>query len=806
MRYTARSFRTAPSFVVLVVLTLALGVSANGAVYSLLDRLILGTPSGISNGALVKRIHQTFRSPYSSDRLTRDAFSYREWEDLDRALAPGQIAALVDAPASIGDADAQQQRIGFVLGDYFGVLGVRPALGRPLHAEETQLGIPVAVISHNMWKSRFGSAADLQGQLLVVGGTQFRIVGVTPAGFHGTGVNAVHAWVSFNAPGNPADRPGTRRNVRDLRLSLIVRSSSRRELATIEGKVDQVLRALNATLDPAASVKLAGIGERMDAGRVAMALPATAALIGATMAILLMASVNAAMLILMRATRRRKETAIRFALGISRRRLLMQIAVEALFITAMVVAVALLATFWSGSVLRQRLVPDVDWGSSPVNVRVSIVLVVVGVAAGVAAAAAPAWLALRNHVWEGLRGGSRSGRTGNRVRDSLLGLQAALAVLLLTGGAIFLQSLRNVTAMPTGYDAGEVMVASSPAALTFGNADNGTSERVLALQQALSAHPGVEAAAVTLSMPVLAVNFAAMFRPNGDSLPSSPTGPPTITVASPEFHHVLGIKVIRGRALTALDASGNQPVILVSRFAARTLWPGQDAVGQCLIVFRKQSPCRYVVGVVDDISSLKIFEPPSIRIFVPLAQVSPPYDNPTVVLVRTRPGFHREVLATLQGAVARGENRSTGWRIDRFGDLFRHELQPFRTRATLFSVLAILGVTLAAIGMYGSVSQVVSELTPAIGIRRTLGADAFHVGRLLVRRAVTPVFMGASAGFVISVSLAAWQTTSLYNTSSAHPGVIASVAAMLLLVTLIACALPFRRALRVSPRTVLAAD
>lgn len=807
LRYSARALRNAPAFAALVALTLAVGVGTNGAVYSALDRFLLGVPEGVRDASLVKRVHQRFKNPYTSEIVVRDRFSIPEFQAVAGAAPGVATAAFLSSLTFVGDgANSREARVDFVLGDFFGVLRTQVSSGRLFHRREIDSATHVAVISHDLWVSHLRRATPIEGQVLRIAGTDFTIVGVAEKGFRGVSLAATHAWVPYGTPGTPFHRPGQQPPTHNSIAALVVRVNDDEQLARLPAPLARALRQYNVAGDTAAVVQLGTISHRMATGNEAERSALTG-LAGATGAILLIACVNTAILILVRAARRRRETAIRFALGISRARLLMQIGTETLLFALIAIAAGLLAAAWSGGILRNGLMPDTQWGSSPINGRVTLFVVGFGIAAAVGAASIPAFFSLSTQIAEGMRGsrGSRSA-FGRRLRGALLALQAALAVVVLSGAAVFVQSLRNALAIPTGYRAEDVIVVQAPPNPSQPREQGeANARRIAELHEQLRRMPGVEAAALTAIGPGRGMTFAPLFSATGDTLGRQRHPLTTVSPVSAEYMAAIGTRILRGRDFTEGDRAGTEPVVLVSPLAARQFWPREDPLGKCIVVYRPDGPCRTVVGIVDD-TRVRSLDSANAGVYVPQTQASGTWATPRAVVLRAAPGKSGEVITAVRQTIALLGGEGSNWRLQKLDQSLTSQLRPHRLNALVFSALAALALIIAAIGIYGTTSYTVSDLTQEIGVRRALGGDGMHVGVLVLRQAVVPVLIGAALGLAASFALGGVSSKLVYQASPANPGVIAVVALTLLVVTVVACVSPFVRALRVSPLSALAAE
>ncbi|HEU4994399.1 MAG TPA: ABC transporter permease [Gemmatimonadaceae bacterium] len=803
--YSLRSMRRTPGLTAVIILTLGLGLGANGAVYAALDRLLIGTPPGIVGADRMRRLHQEFVAPLTGERRTRDVFSRSEFDALtSSASRDTDVGGFANVRVAVGrDNDARESVAAFITGDYFDVLGVRPALGRLLSRDEAGRTDPVVVLSHDLWSVRFQRRPTVLGETLEVGSHVFTIVGIAPRGFRGVGLDAADLWIPFNAPGSPA---AASNNPRDLRLLVIARSASTAGLAAAQHAFAIALRELNTVGDRSARLVLKPISQTLGPGRGRSAIPVLTRLAGASLIILLLACANVANLLIVRTARRQAELAIRFALGISRTRILAQVATESTLLSLFAAAAAVLFAMWGGGILRNSLLPDAEFGSSAINGRVVAAITLVALFCGVVVSSMTLWYILRSDIASGLRLIGQQSVRGARLRGGLLMLQATLSMLLLAGAALFTRSLANVEAVPTGYErSGVVLLFVPPEFGADGRADE-VAARTTELAARLRRVPGVTDVALSGVAPIRYIGMAQTFLPDRDSVPAFPESPTILSVVSPEYLRVMGIPLRSGRALSDRDRLGTEPVMLVSATLARQYWPGQSPIGKCVIVFRRGDPCRTVVGMVSDVTAMQVLEKPTMRFYLPLAQGTGFHFVPRSIALHVQPDRVGDVLLAVRQLASGAAGGGMPWEIARLDDLLAPALRPWRLNALLFSVLALLAVVVAGAGIFGTVAYLASERTREIGVRRSLGAHGFHIVRLVATQALGCVLAGIVVGAAAVLLLGRAINALLYQVSVFDPLILASAAALLLFASALACLGPVHRATRVAPTIALAAE
>jgi putative ABC transport system permease protein len=815
LRYVLRSLRRSPGFVGAVGLTLALGLGANAAVFSLLDRLFTRPPAGVQAPAQIRRLY-VLNSPQPgmasmADRLT-PVLNYAEFR-ATRGQLPTSIrmagydvgnVALAKVP------DAPQANASYVLGDYFALLGLRPAAGRFFDADELEpdTPAPLAVISFRVWKSRFGSRQDINGQTIDLDGKHYTIVGVAPGNFSGIDNDAVDFWLPMNmldAPG-PHGLPWYKEEW-DYPIHGLVAAPTRQAIATVEQIATTAFRYASQHADSGANaVTFALLARpRMTHGPANAAVAITTRLAGVSLILLLIACANVTNLLLVRGFRRRREIAVRLALGVSRRRLIRMLLLESAVLAGIGAVLAIVVAWWGGGVLRHLLMPSVRWAGGPVDSRIVLFTMALALVAALAAGILPAFQASRPDVAESLKtGGAGSGRSRSRWRSGLVIAQAALSVVLLAGAGLFVRSLRSIDTEGTGYDVDRLIFASVTWDHDAGDHRADVEAGFVNLLDRVRRLPAVQLVAVAAMPPMRGRVFAAIFLPDRDSIPR-----PRDNIAnyvSPEFFAAAGMHVVEGRGILASDAIGAAAIVVVNQTLARTFWPGQEAVGKCIIVGKRTSPCRPVVGVVADVHADQVVEDPSPMYYFPIAQAGAFPFSPGALVIRARPGQTAAAVTAIQNELRRGYGDWSIPHVRSMVDDLAPQLRPWRLGAALFSATGLLALLIAIVGIYSTISYTFSQRTHEIGVRMALGARTGSIARLVVGDGISIVAIGILIGLLLSIAAGRLVASMLYRTSPHDPQVLAVAGLVLLAAAGVACALPAWRALRVDPATALRAE
>jgi predicted permease len=701
-----------------------------------------------------------------------------------------------------------------VSANYFATLGVRPALGRLFVADDdgNPVAPRVAVVGYGFWQRHFGGDRTVVGRSLPLGDGQYTVVGVAPERFVGLDQSAIDLWIPLTA-GVPADEVAKWHEGRQA-FWLRVVGRLRPGVAPAAGETDA-----SATLragDRRAAVSPTWIAERNPRVRVLSALPRharagdadakVAVLLGAvSFLVLLLACANVANLLLARGIRRRREIAVRLALGVGRGRLVRLLVLESLVLAALGGAAAVVVARWGGELVRRVLFGGVEWVDSPVDSRVLAYTALAALGAGVLAGLAPALQSIRPELAGALKEGTREGRVHrSRTRRVLLLVQAALTVVLLVGTGLFVRSLRRIETLPLGMDVNGVLLAT----LSLG----GTSyerpeiqEIYRRLEQAARAMPGVRSAAVATSVPFSTAWAEEVRVPGRDSLPLTRSGGPYFNAVTPEFFDAIGTRVLRGRGFADADRGGRQRVAVVNETLARLWWPNESPLGKCIKVGGDTMPCAEIVGVVENARRFQLLEDESVQFFIPLEH-APSYLQPGALFVRPARDDPESLAGPLRRQLQSLIPNLPYVSVEPFRDRVSPQMRSWRLGATMFGAFGVLALSLAAVGLYGVLAYDVSQRTHEIGVRVALGAQRHDVSRLVVWDGLRIVVAGGAIGFGIALVAGQLVAPLLFRTSPQEPAVFGIVGLVVLVVALMATVVPAWRAGRVDPVVALRGD
>jgi predicted permease len=813
--FAMRTFRSQPGFSLAAVFVLALGIGANATMFGIVDRLLLRPPAHIVDPANVMMIR--YLRTYDGKTDAQDALSYAMYLDLvnTRGAFTG-VAAFWDEELAVGRGLAARSVSGRrVTASYFSTLGVRPRLGRFFSADEDAAPSPnVAVVSYSYWQNQLGGENSVLGQTLPIGDTKFTIIGVAPAGFAGVvGSDAADVWIPHTAGISPAAYEQWKKNRNGFWLLAVARLApgvAREAAAAAATRILQASLRQDGMSDEKLASQRPAIGFISVLPREAHAGDGAArvvALLGAvSLMVLLIACANVANLQLARGIARRREIAVRVALGVSRSRLTAQLLTESVILALAGGAGALVIAYWGSGFARRVLLGTSDLaGASPINARVLMYTMAAAITAGLLTGLMPVVHAARSSVSAELKAGAREGGSHRaRARTVLLLVQTMLSVLLLIGTGLFVRSLRRIDALPLGLEPSRTLLVSVQ---TSGMHYSGREVFSLyqRLLQAATESPDVRAAALATTLP-FSTSWAVRVRvPGRDSLPRVRDGGPYINEVTPGYFETVGTRIVRGRALSDADNTNAPRVVVINESLAKLWWPNENAVGKCMKIGGDTMPCSEIVGISENARRQTLIEDASVQYFIPLAQSFRQNGNPPVLLVRPRSDA-TAAIAPLRARLQTAAPNLPYVGVRSFEELVSPQKQSWRLGATMFAVFGALALVLAAVGLYSVLAYDVAQRTREFGVRVALGAQGADVMRMVVARGIRTAIVGGAAGAIVALVAGRWVGPLLFQTSPRDPAVFIVVLAVVTGVALLAALVPARRALRVDPIVALRAD
>ena len=814
IRYALRGLRRSPAFGATVIATLGLGIGANAAMFDVVDRLMFRPLGYLRDPGSVHRIY--WQTDNRGTTRTTQTTYYTRYLDLQRwTHSFSQLAAFSERNLAVGDGElARERRVGAVSASFFEFFNARPALGRFFTADEdvTPRGADVAVLSYALWQSEFGGR-DVRGEVLRIGDVRATIIGVAPPGFDGVNdANPPVAYVpitTYAASGGNDDAKRYYTYYEWGWVNVMVRLAPGVSLDAAGSDATQAFRRsylASAALDPtAAPIESARPHVAVSAVRPGAgpepALEARTALWVSVVAaiVLVIACANAANLFLARSLRRRRETVVRLALGVSRGRLVAQALTESLVLSLLGAVAALLIAQWAGAAIRTLLVTPVGASASvftdPRTVGLTIGL---AAAAGILVGLVTAISSGRGDLSQTLRGGVRGGVAERaRLRAGLLITQAALSVALLIGAALFVRSLETVKSMRIGYDADRVLLVSR---IIQRDAFNDSTQRMLRVRllETARALPDVESAAWVSSAPFVSTSSARLYVAGIDSVDA--LGSFSYQATTADYFRTMGTRILRGRPLMAEDRAGAPNVAVVSESMARTLWPGQEALGKCFRMREATAPCLTVVGIAEDMVQRDLAGTQRLHYYIPIDQQTRTWGNGLVLRVRGDPAAKAERIRQSLQRVMPG----TSYVISQpLANIVADAQRSWRLGATMFVAFGFLALVVAAIGLYGVINYNVAQRMHELGVRVALGAQQRDVVRMVTSQGVRFALVGAAGGVALAVMSARWLQPLLFQQSATDPWIYVGVSAAMTIVALVASLVPAVRASRADPITAL---
>jgi predicted permease len=808
VRHGARGLAREPLFSLAVIATLALGIGVNTAMFGVADRLLLRGPEYVRDSARVRRI-QSVTHPPGMDVRHGGTFGYVVYDAL-RAQARSFDAvaayqAYTDSSVVGRGISAHRVNRANATASLFPLLGVTPALGRfyDEHDDDTTHPAQVAVIGYGLWQRDFGGRRDVIGAPIVIDDETYTVVGVAPRGFTGADLARIDVWLPESLPAfHPMSNNWTA-TWHAFWLSIVVRVKP----GVSDEQADAEATALYAHAypgdDPGESRELhvrpllsSQDGTFSLESRVSTWLLAVAGIV------LLVACANVMNLVLARGVRRRRELAVRLALGAGSRRIARLLFIETSALAAVGGVVGLGLAYALGAFMRAYLLNRIEWSGGPINTRVFLACAAASMGTAVLVGLLPALRAGALDVSSSLKVGARDGgaRLG-RLRSTLTVVQAGLCALLLIGSGLFVVSLRHARATDLGLQPDRILTFSvQRAEIDTDDRDVRQRERARragfypSVLERLRQRPDVEAASLTVGLAFTGFTSQVIEVP-GRTLPPQLSGSDAfVNVVTADYFKTVGTRIVRGRAFTDADRAGSAPVAIIDETMASSIWPNEDAIGKC---FRAEGhACAEIVGIAADARHFRLREKPSPSFYIPFGQDS--RLGGVTLLVRPRGGAS-EVMAAVKQELIALDPTITFVDAGLLQDRFEPQLRPWILGATMFSVMGVLALVVAAIGLYSVMAYFVTHRAHEIGIRVALGARPSDIARLIVGGGLALAVGGIVIGSGLALVAARFIEPLLFDTSARDPVVFVVVAVTLLVVAVCATAIPASRARRIDP-------
>jgi putative ABC transport system permease protein len=800
VRYGVRTLAKNPVFSLVVIATLALGIGANVAIFSVIDAVLLEPLPYIHPGQLVFMSENEPKAGVSGAGMSWPA--YIQLRDHNRSFSA--IAGLATHSLTLtGNGEPTEVSTVSVTADFFSLFGTQPLLGRALLAEDgNESAAPVVVFSEHLWRSRFGADPNIVGRAVALDQRSFTVAGVMPAGFQTPFVGRKdQIWIPLVQ--DPLFSGWRTRPQQTHWLPMIARlrpgvsiAGAMAELQTVGAELAQQLPAevgWQPGIRPLQQVIVGDVKKPLLVLQCAVSL------------VFLIACVNIANLLLARATTRSKEMAVRTALGASRRRIAAQLLTESAVLGLLGGILGVLLA-WGSVAAFASTVPTGVPQLHPIRVNGSVLgfALVLSLAASLLFGLVPMFFTSRSNPQASLRDGSRAGeaRGAQRARNFLATAEVTVAMVLLTGAGLLLRSFDHLLTVNPGFETEHLVKAEvSLPRYQYAKPEQWraiTDELLMRLQT----RRGLEKSALAVPLPILddSVNLPFVIAGN-PPLPQGKANMANYVSASPGYFQVMGVSLIRGRLLSADDRALTPPVALISEALARRYFPNQNPLGRHLVFGfpPNGNVSREIVGVVADIHDVSLQKEPGPMMYVPFAQE--PFWGAEIVVKSGRSAA--EVAAAIRAETHNIDPGLPVTKVETLPQAISASLAEPRFRTLLLAIFGAIALVLATVGIYGVISYSVSRRTREIGVRMAMGASPASLRRLVLGESAKLALFGLVAGIPVALASARFLSSMLFAVTPTDPLTFIGVALLLTMVALAAAYFPARRAMRVDPMTAL---
>ena len=799
IRYSLRMLIKRPAFTAIALVTLALGIGANTAIFSVVNAVLLNplpyaNPSELTIIWLQHPPTNQFQAPVSFP-------DFIDWRDQSQSFE--RIVATRTLSVNFTDGDEPEHINGVrVSTGFLSMFRVTPVAGRDFLESEMQPGgPPVALIGSRLWQDRYGGDPSLIGRAVSIDNTSYTIVGIVPGGFH---YPTTDTQVYIPLIQGKAD---TARGSRMLRITARLMPSvslaeAQAEMKIISGRIADQFPESNADV----TANLVPLSEQV----VGKIRPALIIIFAAAGCVLLIACANVANLLLARATARRAELAIRSALGATRTRLICQLLTESILLSLTGGFLGLLIAIWGVPALTgisASSIPRVEEVS--VNFKALVFTVIVSLATGILFGAAPALKSSSKQLTENLKEGRR-GATGGAAHQRLLNLivaaEVALSVVLLAAAGLMVRSFISINGVAPGFNPKGVLTIGIGLTRPIYADVEQQARFYKRLTDSVSLVPGVESTAGVNRLPLLGLNSSTSFTFQGKPVEKGNEPTADCRIATPNYFRTMGIPLIKGREFTETDLKDAPEVVVINKAMADQFLPGEDPIGKRLQIYPNPARWREVVGVIGDIKLLGLDADTNPAIYVPAAQN--PYPNAmrnSFLTVRTTRD-PSNVVAAIRSEMKNVDGGVPVANVRLLEEIVADSIAPQRLNMWLLVAFAGLAALLAAVGIYGVMAYSVTQRTHEIGVRMALGAGSTAMLRMVLLDGAKVTGAGVITGLAAAFALTRLMSTMLYKVSAADPLTFAGISTLIVCVSLLANYLPARKASRVDPMVALRYD
>jgi len=803
LRYSVRMLLKSPGFAVIVVITLALGIGANTALFSVVNGVLLNPLSYPHSEQLVA----VYGTAPGFSQGPASYLNFLDWQHNNQTFS--SMAIYRNQDYNITDSTEAQRLSGYMVSaDFFSTLQVKPIIGRTFRPDDDQVGAaPVVLLGGGLWQRKFGSSPEILGKSLMLNGTSYTVVGVIPASFTFYGQDR-EVYTPIGQWNNPS--------FRDRRISVsarvIGRLKSNTSLAEAKADMDLVARNLAAAYPVAdKDVGIALVSMKEDI--VGNVQPFLLVLIAAVGFLLLIACANVANLLLVRAMDRSREFVVRAALGASHMRVVRQLFTESILLAGLGGALGLLLAFYGTKAVLNTLPGTLPRANEiALDGRVLLFSIALSLFAAIIFGLAPALKSSQVNLQDVLRESGRSFSSArHRLQRIFVAVELAMALVLLIGAGLMLRSLAAIWRVNPGYNPSHAITFNLSTPSTSLTTSDQTRARLRLFDDKMSVIPGVQAVSVTLGSRPMIHDSALPFWTEGEPKPANDNDmhQAMFYLVEAGFQQAMGITLQRGRFVTPDDKENTPVVIDIDDAFARTYFPHENPIGKHvnLTQFNVRAEIVGVVGHIkqwgpgaDETGAVQA------QFFYPFMQLPeklmPLAAGGVAVVLRTQ-GDRAAVMSAVRDAVAQIDRRIVIYGVQTLDDVITASLAARRLTMILLSGFAGLALVLSCIGIYGVISYLVGQRTREIGVRMALGAQRRDVLRLVLGQGFRMALVGTAVGIAGALGLTRLMASQLFGVTAHDPLTFAAVGVVLLLVALIACYLPARRAVRVDPIVAL---
>lgn len=799
IKYAIRGLRKKPGFSFVAIATLALGIGANTAIFSVVNTVLLKPlPFKDPDRLAIIWEEATFAG---FPRNTPAPGNYLDWKTQNQSFE--DVAAT--APTSFnltGGGEPERIAAYRTSANFFALLGVQPLIGRSFSAEEERPGSNnVALLSYQLWESRYGGALDILNRNIVLNGSKYTVVGVMPRGFQFLEPE-VRLWVPLALTPEESSNRGAHY------LTVIGRLKPTVSIAQAQAEMSMIMSRIAVDhADETFNGKLGAVVLSLADQLVGESRRPLLVLLVAVAFVLLIACANMAGLLLARAASRKREIALRVALGASRMRVVRQLLTESLLLASLGGFIGALLAAWSFSFL-QRLVPEslANSASLHLDLRVLGFALLISVVTGILFGLVPALQAAKVDLNESLKQTSSRSTSSLKLRNSMIVFEVALSLVLLVGAGLLIQTLFRLFNQYSGLQPESVLTLRTVLPLSKYELPEQRTQFYQKVLDRVQYLPGVVAAGYTTSVPLSWKGGTSGFYPEGLTQPSAGLSfDANHREVSSNYLQALRVPLLKGRYFTPQDNDRSVPVVIINETMARQYWPGSSALGRRIKLGdpAEDIPWFEIVGIVGDVRQMGLTEPIKAEMYLPYQQITTqPWFVPRDLAIRTT-GDPTNLVGAVREVIREVDPDQPISNVATMSELLGEEASQRRVGMIMLTAFSILALLLAVIGIYGVLAYFVSQRTSEIGVRLALGATPRDIMLMILRRGMILTLLGVSIGLFAAYGVTRLMSTLLFEVKAADPLTFMVVPILLTIAALFACAIPARKAMKVEPLVAL---